>query len=112
MTLATEVRRKGDGALLLEGVAQVEAPAETGTLLTNPPYGVRIGEKEALAKFYPELGHLLKQKFTGWNAYIFSGDTDLPKRIRLAATKRTPLYNGQIECRFFGFEVFRSRPGA
>ncbi len=97
----------------LEGVVQLKqanllelsAPAPTGFIVTNPPYGVRIGEKEALDKFYPELGHLLKQKFAGWNAYIFSGDPDLPKLIRLAATKRTPLYNGAIECRLYEYRI-------
>ncbi len=66
---------------------------------------MRLGEKEELAKFYPELGHLLKQKFAGWTAYIFSGDPDLPKLIRLSATKRTVLYNGAIECRLYEYRM-------
>ena len=84
---------------------ELSAPAPAGFLVTNPPYGVRLGEKEDLAKFYPELGHLLKQKFAGWTAYIFSGDTDLPKLIRLSATKRTVLYNGAIECRLYEYRM-------
>ena len=84
---------------------EISAPAPSGFIVTNPPYGVRLGEKETLAKFYPELGHLLKQKFAGWNAYILSGDTDLPKLIRLSATKRTPLYNGAIECRLYEYRM-------
>jgi len=84
---------------------EISAPAESGFIVTNPPYGVRLGEKETLAEFYPELGHLLKQKFAGWNAYIFSGDTDLPRLIRLSATKRTPLYNGAIECRLYEYRM-------
>jgi len=84
---------------------ELSAPAPSGLLVTNPPYGVRLGEKEELAKFYPELGHLLKQKFAGWTAYIFSGDPDLPKLIRLSATKRTVLYNGAIECRLYEYRM-------
>jgi len=84
---------------------ELSAPAPAGFLVTNPPYGVRLGEKEDLAKFYPELGHLLKQKFAGWTAYIFSGDPDLPKLIRLSATKRTVLYNGAIECRLYEYRM-------
>ena len=96
-----------DGVVSLKqaNLLELSAPAPTGWIVTNPPYGVRIGEKEALAKFYPELGHLLKQKFTGWNAYIFSGDPELPKLIRLAATRRTPLYNGAIECRLYEYRM-------
>jgi putative N6-adenine-specific DNA methylase len=84
---------------------ELSAPATSGLLVTNPPYGVRLGEKEELARFYPELGHLLKQKFAGWTAYIFSGDPDLPKLIRLSATKRTVLYNGAIECRLYEYRM-------
>lgn len=84
---------------------ELSAPAPSGLLVTNPPYGVRLGEKEALAKLYPELGHLLKRRFAGWTAYIFSGDPDLPKLIRLAATRRTVLYNGAIECRLYEYRM-------
>ena len=84
---------------------ELSAPAIAGLLVTNPPYGVRLGEKEKLAAFYPELGHLLKQKFAGWTAYIFSGDPDLPKLIRLSATRRTVLYNGALECRLYEYRM-------
>lgn len=84
---------------------ELSAPAPSGYLVTNPPYGVRIGEKEALATFYPELGHVLKQRFSGWTACIFSGDPELPKLIRLSATRRTVLYNGAIECRLYRYPL-------
>ena len=96
---------EGVVSLKQANLLELSAPAESGLIVTNPPYGVRLGEKESLAKFYPELGHLLKQKFAGWNAYIFSGDTDLPKLIRLSATKRTVLYNGAIECRLYEYRM-------
>lgn len=97
----------------LEGVVSLKqanlldlaAPAPAGFLVTNPPYGVRLGEKEELAQFYPELGHLLKQRFAGWTACIFSGDPELPKRIRLAASRRTVLYNGALECRLYEYRM-------
>jgi putative N6-adenine-specific DNA methylase len=86
-------------------ILEMSAPAPSGLIVTNPPYGVRLGDKEQLAAFYPELGHLLKQKFAGWTAYILSGDAELPKRIRLAATKRTVLYNGALECRLYEYKM-------
>lgn len=48
----------------------LEAPAEQGVLVTNPPYGVRIGEEEALAAWYPKLGDALKQHWAGWRCYF------------------------------------------
>jgi putative N6-adenine-specific DNA methylase len=80
-------------------------PAETGILVTNPPYGVRLDEEERLAEFYPRLGDVLKQRFPGWCAYIFTADLRLPKLIGLAPSRRTPLFNGALECRLFEFQL-------
>ena len=50
-------------------VLRLSAPAESGVMVTNPPYGVRIGDQEKLAAFYPKLGDALKRNFAGWNCY-------------------------------------------
>ena len=71
------------------------APAESGVIVTNPPYGVRVGEQQELAAFYPKLGDALKAKYTGWSAWIFTGDLRLPKLIGLKPSRRIPLYNGR-----------------
>ncbi len=80
-------------------------PAAEGVLVTNPPYGERIGEKDDLAALYPKLGDWMKQHFAGWRCYYFTGDPDLPKGIRLKASRRTPLFNGAIECRLFEYRI-------
>ena len=67
--------------------------------------GVRLGEKEQLAEFYPQLGSTLKKQFPGWTAFIFSGDPDLAKLIRLKPSRKTVLYNGALECRLFRFDM-------
>lgn len=96
-----------EGAVQLKqaNMLELSAPAPTGKLVTNPPYGIRIGDKDELAKFYPELGHLLKQKFSGWTAYLFSGDPELPKLIRLKPARKTVLYNGPLECRLYEYPM-------
>jgi putative N6-adenine-specific DNA methylase len=86
-------------------ILDISAPAKTGVIVTNPPYGVRLGEQQRLAEFYPKLGDILKKQFSGWRAYLLSADMRLPKLIRLAASKRTPLYNGALECRLFEYEM-------
>ena len=86
-------------------VLETSAPVAAGMLVTNPPYGVRVGEDEEMAAFYPDFGHLLKRRFSGWTAFILSGDLRLAKLIRLAASRRTPLFNGQIECRLFEYRL-------
>jgi putative N6-adenine-specific DNA methylase len=81
------------------------APARSGTLVTNPPYGVRLDDQEVMAALYPRLGDALKRKYAGWTAYILTADLRLPKLIGLAASRRTPLYNGALECRLFEFKL-------
>jgi putative N6-adenine-specific DNA methylase len=80
-------------------------PAPAGTIVSNPPYGVRLAASDALAAFYPKLGDALKQRFAGWTAYLLSGDPRLPKLIGLKATRRTPLFNGSLECRFYEYRL-------
>jgi putative N6-adenine-specific DNA methylase len=86
-------------------VLNISAPAEQGIIVTNPPYGVRLGEQQALAEFYPRLGDVLKKRFSGWRAYLLSADMRLPKLIHLAVSKRIPLYNGALECRLFEYKM-------
>ena len=84
---------------------EISAPAEAGVLVTNPPYGERMGEQQELAAFYPKFGDALKQKFAGWNCYILSADMNLPKLIKLQVSRRTPLFNGALECRLFEYKI-------
>jgi len=77
------------------------APASSGILLANPPYGVRLSDQQKLAELYPLLGDALKRRFAGWTACLFSGDMRLAKLLGLKVVKRTPLFNGAIECRLF-----------
>jgi len=86
-------------------VLEISAPAAEGVLVTNPPYGVRLGEQESLAAFYPQLGNALKKKFAGWRVHLFTADLRLPKLIGLSPSKRTPLYNGPLECRLYEFRM-------
>jgi putative N6-adenine-specific DNA methylase len=86
-------------------VLEISAPSPSGFLVTNPPYGVRIGEQQTLAELYPKLGDVLKKKFSGWKAYILTADPFLPKSIRLAASRRTPLFNGALECRLLEYKI-------
>jgi putative N6-adenine-specific DNA methylase len=96
----------GDAVQLKQAnILELPAPATSGLILTNPPYGVRLGEQQDLAALYPKLGDALKGKYAGWKVWIFTGDLRLPKLIGLRPTRRIPLYNGALECRLYGFEI-------
>lgn len=64
-----------------------------------------MADEDQLAAFYPRLGDALKRNFTGWTAYLFSGDARLPKLIGLAPSRRIPLFNGALECRLYVFRL-------
>jgi putative N6-adenine-specific DNA methylase len=81
------------------------APAASGLLICNPPYGHRVGEADHLASFYPRLGDWLKQCFAGWTACFFTGDPRFPKLLRLSPSRRVPLFNGALECRLYEFRI-------
>ena len=70
---------------------------ENGTLITNPPYGIRLGKIIDVQGLYKELGDFIKQKCTGTSAFIYTGEPTLRKHIGLKTTKRIPLANGKLE---------------
>lgn len=86
-------------------ITEVTPPADSGVLVANPPYGVRIGEDEELALLYPKMGEALKRKFAGWNTYFLTNDLRLPKLMRLTPSRRTPLFNGPLECRLLEIKM-------
>ncbi|MDR1423115.1 MAG: THUMP domain-containing protein [Azoarcus sp.] len=80
-------------------------PAPAGVMVANPPYGVRLGEAEELAAFYPRLGDALKRHWAGWRCHLLSADMNLAKLIGLKASRRTPLFNGALACRLFEYRI-------
>ena len=93
---------------------EVKTPGTTpGILLTNPPYGERIGvrgdktlaEDELAKEFFSAFSATLKQRFAGWSVYLFTADLTVPKMLRLKEARKTPFFNGAIECRLFRFDM-------
>ena len=73
-------------------------PEQTGTVICNPPYGERLGTTPALIALYSVFGQRLKQKFTGWNASIFSGEPELLNCLRLRSARQFKAKNGPLDC--------------
>lgn len=99
-----------DGRLLLRAgdARQMQPPAADGMIVTNPPYGEQSTPRSAsVPKMMGEIGDVLKQQFTGWTAWLLTSDRQLPHQMRLAETRKTVLYNGALECRFFRFDLVR-----
>ena len=81
------------------------ATAASGIIVTNPPYGVRIGEADDLRALYAAFADTLKRNFAGWNAWILCGEMSLMKAIRLSPSRKVPLFNGAIECRLVEYRL-------
>ena len=77
-----------------------------GLVITNPPYGERLGERQALLPIYGQLGDILKQQFGGWQAAVFSGNAELSSAIGLRSHKRYQFYNGTIASELLLFDIF------
>ena len=86
-------------------ILEISAPADHGLMVANLPYGERMGELDELAELYPLLGDALKKKFGGWTAYLFTADKAILKMMRLSPSRRTPLFNGAIECRLLEYKI-------
>jgi 23S rRNA (guanine2445-N2)-methyltransferase / 23S rRNA (guanine2069-N7)-methyltransferase len=78
---------------------------ETGLLVVNPPYGERLGRDADLAGLYALLGDVLRERFRGWRAAVFTGSPELGKSMGLRSCRHHVLYNGPIECRLLHFAV-------
>ncbi|MGY4827005.1 THUMP domain-containing class I SAM-dependent RNA methyltransferase [Sphaerotilaceae bacterium SBD11-9] len=118
-------------AIQFNGGDALERPAPAlpeglhGTLMINPPYGERIDVAGKAARpaaedraddnraapddFFPRLAAHWKRAYTqhpaGWTAWVLSPDMKLPSAMRLKESRRVPMWNGPIECRFFRFDL-------
>jgi len=80
-------------------------PAGGGVMIINPPYGERL-EQEDIVAFYKSIGDSLKKNFAGYDAWIISSDMNALKFIGLKPTRKIPIFNGPLECRFMKFSVY------
>lgn len=84
----------------------LDAPADRGVIICNPPYGERIGDAKELGDLYKLLGDVFKQSFKGWTAFVLTGNKELAKRVGLKAARRIPVYNGSIPCTLLKYELY------
>ncbi len=76
-----------------------------GLVLTNPPYGERLGEIEELSTLYRDLGRCFEQQLQGWRAGVFTGNADLGKKLGWRSYKQYQLFNGAIESQLILVEL-------
>ena len=83
-------------------VAKLSNAHKYGFIITNPPYGERLEEKEALPAIYGALGRQFKQ-LDSWSAYVITSYTDAEKYFGRKADKNRKIYNGMLKTYFYSF---------
>ena len=82
-----------------------QPPQGPGVLVCNPPYGERIGERGELEQLYSDLGRMVKERCSGWQFWLLSGNAELTGALRMKASRRIPVSNGGIDCRWLHYSI-------
>lgn len=102
--LNLEAARLADCVTLKQvNILELTPPFKNGVAIMNPPYGVRLTQSDP--DFFTAIGNRLKHYFSDFSVWMLSADLDLPKQLRLHPKRRIPVYNGNLECRLFGFDI-------
>ncbi len=80
-------------------------PDAPGVLVCNPPYGQRIGTEQELDALYSALGQFVRREASGWQLWLLSGNPKLTGALRLKASRRIPVSNGGIDCRWLHYDI-------
>ena len=82
---------------------------QAGLIVTNPPYGERLGDTASLIYLYQKLGEILRERCQGWQAAIFTGNPDLGKRMGIRSHKQYALFNGALPCKLLMMDLSPER---
>jgi 23S rRNA (guanine2445-N2)-methyltransferase / 23S rRNA (guanine2069-N7)-methyltransferase len=101
----TRSMQSTDEAAIEPPVAASLAPAAVGLLCTNPPYGVRLEDRDTARAVHRELGAVLRERFQGWNAAVLTGTPEFGLELGIRAHRTHTVWNGAIECRLLRMKV-------
>ena len=82
----------------------VQGSEEGGMVVTNPPYGERMGEE--IIEMYEEIGTWMKHNMTGYTCWILSSNMEAFKSVGLKPSQKVKVYNGDLECSFRKYEIY------
>jgi putative N6-adenine-specific DNA methylase len=88
----------------VNGFDENEKPDETGIMISNPPYGERMGDE--IDELYAEVGDWMKTKMSGFNCWLLSSNFSAFKHVGLRPDKKVKVYNGDLECSFRRYSIY------
>jgi putative N6-adenine-specific DNA methylase len=83
-------------------VSELSSKKKYGCIITNPPYGERLGDTEEIKKLYTELGDVYK-KLDDWSCFVLTAFEELEKHMGSRSTKNRKLYNGKLQCYLYQY---------
>ena len=83
-------------------MSDISSRYKYGIIICNPPYGERLGEKEAVENLYREMGTVFK-KLDSWSYYVITSNMEFEKLFGKRADKKRKLYNGRLLCNYYQF---------
>jgi len=96
--------------LAVQPLEQLEAHQGPGVMITNPPYGQRLGKVDELHELYATLGDTMRRRLLGWDCWVFCGEPSLAKKVGLKARGKHPINNGPIDCRLLHYPISATAP--
>ena len=99
---AADIRPDDAAAPACQPDPQGSQPAPRGIIVANPPYNERVSIP---IEHWRAIGATLRNHFGGWRVYLLTSDRGLPGQLGLRESRKTPLFNGAIECRLFEFTM-------
>jgi putative N6-adenine-specific DNA methylase len=106
----TNAAAAGIGQLIVFEVCDFEKTTVpqhvNGVIMFNPEYGERLGDEIELNATYARMGDFLKNQCKGYTGYVFTGNLDLAKKIRLKPARRIEFFNATIDCRLLEYELY------
>lgn len=96
----------GEAVRVFQGRFQDMSGLEDGIIVCNPPYGIRMGDKQEVGDLIAAFGDFLKQRCRGSTAFLYFGDRELIKRLGLKPSWKKPLRNGPLDGRLVKYELY------
>ncbi len=93
----------------VHALRDITPPTPRGLLITNPPYGERLGHEDDLPALFTELGEVLRSRFNGWRACVLAPDAELGFCTRLRLKKKNAARNGALDVVLLTFDVAPQR---
>ncbi|MBL8616019.1 MAG: hypothetical protein JNM72_10460 [Deltaproteobacteria bacterium] len=93
------------------GMEEARPPrGEPGLVVTNPPYGLRLGDEQEARETLSNLGDVLRQRFLGWTAFVLVGSTQQVGALGLKPSRRIPIKNGPLDARLVELRIAEHAP--